>query len=259
MFVARRGVPAVIRSDNGTNLVGTRSLIHRIFAKKNTQALYQYARQKGGTWILQTPLASSQSGSWEAVVKLFKGHMKRTIGRRLLSKETLRVFITSCEAAINSRPLVESPDPAFLAITPAHLLCGRPLTSLPEPTTDAEMLAALRGAATPLAANYRLMHQMRMAFWTRFLAEYVVLLQNRQKDAIRVRDFMVGDIVLVVNSNLPRLRWATARIEAVFPGADGVVRNVRVRDRTGAHELPANRLALLEETNFEERRAQRAD
>ena len=43
----------------------------------------------------------------------------------------------------------------------------------------------------------------------------------------------VGDEVLVVDKNLPRYQWDIGRIEATYPGRDGVVRIVDVRGEKG--------------------------
>ncbi|GFT33048.1 reverse transcriptase domain-containing protein [Trichonephila clavipes] len=74
-------------------------------------------------------------GLWEAGVKSFKRHFKRTVGDARL---TLEQFITnyySNRKYLNSRPLtpMSSDLNYFAVLTPGHFLINRPLQSLPEP------------------------------------------------------------------------------------------------------------------------------
>jgi hypothetical protein len=54
------------------------------------------------------------------------------------------------------------------------------------------------------------------------------------------RQFKVGDIVLLVDDNLPRGKWNMARVVEVFPGKDGIVRNEDGRVQTISTEMLYN-------------------
>ena len=49
-------------------------------------------------------------------------------------------------------------------------------------------------------------------FWTRFIKEYLPTLQERKKRNKITRNFVLNDIVLVKNKNIPRSFWPLARI-----------------------------------------------
>ncbi len=65
-------------------------------------------------------------------------------------------------------------------------------------------------------------------FWKRWTNEYLPLLQDRQKWNKERRDFVPGDIVVIVDSTAPRGSWLMGRVLEVFPDKNGLVRSVRV-------------------------------
>ena len=70
-------------------------------------------------------------------------------------------------------------------------------------------------------------------FWKRFVREYLPTLMRRAKWQLKTRQVQVGDVVLLVDYNAPRGKWDLARVTDVFPGPDGVVRNVQVKTSKG--------------------------
>ena len=59
-------------------------------------------------------------------------------------------------------------------------------------------------------------------FWTRFIKEYLSTLQERKKWNKITRNFVINDIVLVKNENIPRSFWPLARIIDVHVGMTGM-------------------------------------
>ena len=52
---------------------------------------------------------------------------------------------------------------------------------------------------------------------------------RRSKRRTKGRQIKVGDVVLLVDFNVPRGKWELALAKEVYPGTDGVVRNVLVK------------------------------
>ena len=55
----------------------------------------------------------------------------------------------------------------------------------------------------------------------------------------------VNDLVLLTAERLPPLQWPIARVTQVFPGNDGIVRNVLVKTSKGVYQRAAHKLRKL--------------
>ncbi|XP_071171091.1 uncharacterized protein [Mytilus edulis] len=68
-FIARRGVPKIIRSDNGTNLVGAQRELKDEIVKWNLNQIDNFMLQKGIDWKFNPPVASNFGGVWERLIR----------------------------------------------------------------------------------------------------------------------------------------------------------------------------------------------
>ena len=59
-------------------------------------------------------------------------------------------------------------------------------------------------------------------------------------------DYQSGRRVLVIEPDVPRRHWKLGRIEAVYPGGDGLVRVADVRTGGVVRRRPISRLSPLE-------------
>ena len=119
-FVPRRGTPAIIWSDNGTNFVGAKKELRENIEKWNAINIAVEFVRKG------IKGSSIQDGIWERLVRSFKRILYTILGTRCLADEVLNSTFCLAEHALNSRPLTPvSADPSDLgAITPNHFLLG---------------------------------------------------------------------------------------------------------------------------------------
>lgn len=135
-FVSRRGLPSLIRSDNGSNYKETVHYIKDVceFIDNNCNSLSQIAAQRGVTWRFSPPNCPHWGGIFEAAVKSAKTHLRRIIGETALTFEELATVFCKVEAVLNSRPLCPlSQDPNDLdVLTPGNFLVGGLLNALPE-------------------------------------------------------------------------------------------------------------------------------
>ena len=160
-----------------------------------------------------------------------------------MEEDVLATVLTEVEATLNSRPLCAvSDDPNDLQpLTPNHLLLQRTVSALPPGTCVKEdMLLRKKWRQTQILADH---------FWRRWLKEYVPALQERQKWHRPRRSAQGGDLVLVVDQNLPRGKWHLGHIVRVILGKDGLVGTVEVKTRSSSSLLrPIQKLCLLEES-----------
>ncbi|XP_059062277.1 uncharacterized protein LOC131855080 [Achroia grisella] len=82
-------------------------------------------------------------------------------------------------------------------------------------------------------------------FWSRWLREYLPELQHRREPRGTGQPLRIGDLVLIVDSNLPRNTWPRGRVIAVFPGPDGVIRVADIQTKNGVLRRPTKRLVVL--------------
>ena len=83
-------------------------------------------------------------------------------------------------------------------------------------------------------------------FWERWLSEYLPTLSPRTKWTNKQQNFAVGDLVIVRNKNTPKSHWLLARILAIYPGDDGIIRTVKIQTPSGEFVRPSQLLLLLD-------------
>uniref|UniRef100_A0A5S6QML0 Integrase catalytic domain-containing protein n=1 Tax=Trichuris muris TaxID=70415 RepID=A0A5S6QML0_TRIMR len=105
-FVARRGRPSIVYSDNGTNFIGTREALRKVDWEK----VKERGSSQGILWKLTPPTAAWWGGWWERLIRMLKELLRRTLGNTLLTYEELFTVLCDCEAVMNSRPLTYVSD-----------------------------------------------------------------------------------------------------------------------------------------------------
>ena len=98
---------------------------------------------------------------------------KKVISESTLAYEEIITLLKSVEACLNSRPpcsLYEDPSD-FQVLTPASLILGRQLMSVPE---ESSLL-------TGLSPRWKSINQLRDDFWQIWSKEYLQSLQVRSK------------------------------------------------------------------------------
>lgn len=223
-FVARRGKPQSILSDNGTNFIGACNELQSFLQESNVSS--QIAQQ-GIEFTFVPPYSPNFNGVAEAAVRSAKHHLRRILQLTHFTYEEMATCLTQIEAVLNSRPLTPlSCDPLDLtALTPAHFLIGRPLMSVPYPQVPDINISRLQ--------RYQRVEYIKQHFWNRFHLEYVSLLQEKTKWATSTGQLAVGTLVLVKEKGQPPLLWPLGRVVKVFPGSDGASRVAELKTRKG--------------------------
>ncbi|XP_048487521.1 uncharacterized protein LOC125490971 [Plutella xylostella] len=239
-FIARRGRPQNIHSDQGTSFVGASNELQR-FLRDTSDDISGQLADDGIKFNFIPPYTPHFGGLWEAAVKSVKFHLRRVLGLAHLTYEEMSTCLSQIEAILNSRPLTPLPsDPSndFTALTPAHFLIGRSLMSVPHPqVTDVNI---------KLLPRYQRVEQIRQHFWNRFSNEYLSLLQQKTKwHRSSPEQLMEGTLVLVKDRTMPPLLWPLGRIIKVHPGTDGITRVVDVLTKKGTIQRAYNNICPL--------------
>ena len=102
-FVSRRGTPAMIGSDNGTNFFGAEEELREKIEKWNAVNIAAELAHKGIKWRFNPPSAPHQCGIWERLVRSFnKRVLYAILGTRRLTDEVLHTTFCLLENALNS-------------------------------------------------------------------------------------------------------------------------------------------------------------
>ena len=157
---------------------------------------------------------------------------------RYPTEETMRTVLFEIAGLLNSRPLsYVSTDPGdYRALTPNDFL-NRP------PTADTPF-GDFKDALP--RETYRYVQRTMNTFWDIWKTQYLQSLIPRKKWQRVERNFAVGDIVLLMDKNLPRGQWKVGKIISVYPGEDDLVRVVQVETDDGEYRRAIHTLCLLE-------------
>ncbi|XP_058828197.1 uncharacterized protein LOC131688063 [Topomyia yanbarensis] len=239
-FVARRGAPAEIFTDNGTNFQGASRQLKEEIEQRNEKltAIFTNANTR---WNFNPPAAPHMGGVWERLVRSVKVAIDGiSEAKRKPDDECLETVILETEAMINTRPLtyipLESADQESL--TPNHFLLG-------SSTGIKQRLTSLIDCRSTLRSSWKLVQLLTDEMWRRWIKEYTPVITRRSKWFEEAKEIKRGDLVLVVDETV-RNQWIRGRIEQVILGKDGRVRQAVVRTSSGSVKRPVVKLALLD-------------
>ena len=241
-FASHHGWPETVISDNGGSFVGAEVELRKLFLE-GKKRLTDFAVLHKIHWKFITPLSPHQGGMYESLIKVTKRALRMSTGEQILSWNEMATIFAEVKSIVNSRPLTYlSDDPNDLRpLTPNHLLLGRASADVPHgPYEDTKNTHKRFQYVQTLVNN----------FWKRFITEYVpkLIATGRSKWQKKESQIKKDDIVLIVENNVPRGKWILGRVLEVFPGKDGIVRNVRLKTENGELKRSIQKCCILLET-----------
>lgn len=244
-FVARRGSPKLIRSDNGTNIVGAERELRECIKQWNQSRLNNELNQKGIQWEFNPPAASHFGGIWERLIRIVRKILYSLQKEQMirLDDESLSTLMCEVEAILNNRPITKASDsPDDLdALTPNDILLPGQKQVGPPVVSDKRDRYVKR--------RWRQVQYLADIFWKRWAKEYLPCLQERQKWIQPKRNIAVGDVVLVMDGGI-RNSWILARVTEVFTDKRGLVRTATVKTKCTSLKRPIHKLCTLLETEI---------
>ena len=242
-FVSRRGVPSEVISDNGTNFVGAVNELRELVGKLDPDRIQQMTNHlfTKVKWHFNPPAAPHFGGIYEAMIKAAKRAIYAVLGNGNIRDEELITVITGVESLLNSRPLTyQSSDPKdVLPLTPNHFLHGQVGGILAPESVDY--------TSFNLRNRWRRVQQLLDQVWSRWLKEYIPTLNKRPKWMEVVSDLQTGDVVLALESGVPRGRWPLGRIVETYPGKDGHTRVAKIQCGEKTLTRPIHKLVPLKQ------------
>ncbi|XP_062611017.1 uncharacterized protein LOC134272834, partial [Saccostrea cucullata] len=249
-FITIRGNVKIIRSDRGTNFIGTVNTLHLNCVNVEDTTAKSYLEEKGITWIFNSPHSSHMGGVWERMIKTARRILDALLldsSTKNLTHEVLVTFLAEVSAIINSRPItVISTDPENpIILSPALLLTHKDDSQTAtqfESDSKLDMKDIYR-------AQWKRVQCLSELFWQKWKKDYLHTLQTRRKWKSVVPDLTEGSIVLLKDNDVPRQSWPLARIVKVLPSDDGRIRKVIIRVHRDGKNIeytrPISELVLL--------------
>lgn len=236
-FIARRGTPSEILSDQGTNFRGAERELKEAFAAMEPQLREGLANHQI-TFKFNPPGAPHFGGIWEREIHSTKAALQVVIGTEALPEEVLLTLLIEVEGMLNAKPLgyvsadAADPDP----VTPSMLLMGRRDASLPQVSYAPTAVTKKRWRHSQMMADH---------FWSRFIQSYLPNLQVRQKWQKPTDNLTQGTVVMIVDPQIPRASWPVGRVVRVNTSPDRCVRSAEVEINGRTYLRPVARLVQL--------------
>ena len=240
-FVARRGQPTKVWSDNGPNIAAGQTEMAKAFREVNQAIVHDFAVSSNIEWKFNPPTGSHMGGIWERLIRSVRKVLLSLLldTKQRLTDEILKTLFCEVESILNNRPITKlSSDPGDLTpLTPNHLLVMREGPRGPP---------GLFSETDMYRRRWRYIQHLTNQFWQRWVKEYLPELQRRQKWSKEKRNFKVNDLVLVCDEGTPRHLWPLALVEDVKEGRDGLVRSLRLKTKSTILVRPVTKVVLLE-------------
>ena len=223
-FTSIRGFPNKIYSDGGSQLVGASSELKAVHNNLDWNRIKACGSDMNLEWVFSPGDSPWYNGCCEALIKSVKKSIHHSIKDHKVSYSELNTVLYEVASLINERPIGKKPnnadDGAYLC--PNDLLLGRTSRKLPYQELD---------YSTNINKRHHFVQQLADAFWRKWTVFYFPSLVIQPKWHHEKRDVLVGDIVVIQDSKLPRGQWKLGSISEVTPGRDNKIRRVTVRYR----------------------------
>jgi hypothetical protein len=235
-FTSRRGVPALLLSDNAKTFRAASKEIRKLC---RSEEVLRYLADMRISWTFIVEKAPWWGGFWERLVKSIKRPLKKVIGRTSLTYDQLQTLIVEIEGLLNARPITyiyDDSESISSPLSPSHLIYGRRIVNSPNGQYF-EVISTNKSLTRKLRHHRMLLENYARQWRTEYLQS---LRENSNAKMNQQPEIAVGDIVIVQNDKTKRNFWKLAKVEELLPGEDGVVRAAVIKtcsDNTNRSQL----------------------
>ena len=255
-FVARRGVPSMICSDNATTFKGADRVIQSLWKEvQEDPQCCEYILNNNIRWHFITPLSPWKGGYYERMVGTVKSSLRRAVGRRILSLEEYQTMICEVEGVVNTRPLTYLYAEAGTKILrPVDFLLPEVHLTMPSRNDSGNDEPYVpRAERSEMVDTYHRSTQALDGFWHLWKSEYLLSLREQHrmqhsqpKNATPLAP-KIGEVVLIEQDGEPRASWKLGIIERLIGDFDGKIRSAVLRTAENPEvERSINQLYPLE-------------
>ena len=193
-FIGRREKVKMIRSDDGTNFVGTSAEPIPTFQEMDHNKFGDFLEKNGGDWMVwkrNPALASNMEGAWEGQVRSscsILNSLLKTHGSNL-TEESLQTLVVEVEAIVNSRPLTTEVMNDVASLAPSSLInfltMKSRVISLPGNFTTPDRYSR---------KQWRRVQHVTNEFWGRWRKDVPLSFENKEEWNNQKRNFRLGTL-----------------------------------------------------------------
>ena len=224
---AEFGVAKSVRLDNYRSHIRMANEVASLYESQMMSDAIKKFSDKGIKWSWSSVSQPSTNGIIERMVRCTKECIKKTIHRRLLTREELHLFIKEARRVINNRPLTQVHHGSMddnIAICPNHLLYGHLLEGLPmAANTD------LKSRSKSLSKLWNERQKASKKFTELFTDQYLSEIRKFTKWPQEGNNLKVGDLCILSDPNEKRRDWPLAMVDEIVSEHNGNVSRVRLR------------------------------
>ncbi len=237
-YIAARGRPSKIISDNGKTFVAASKWIKRV---QRSEKMQDYLAQHNIRWQFNLSRASWWGGMFERMVGIVKSALYKAIGAAKLTFKEMQEVLLDVQIVVNNRPLSYCEDDIQLPVlTPNTLIFGK-ANYVPE-----EQPSEIKDKDLRKRAKFLL--RCKESLWKRWQSEYLRALRERHDatDPGRETKLKRGDIVMIKGEEKNRSKWRVGKVTGLIVGRDGVARGAKIQTAKSDIERPLQHLYPLE-------------
>ena len=227
-FMARRGIPAVIFSDNAQTYRQSNITFEawRLILKNCIDSVTNSVIK----WTYIPPRMPWAGGFYERLIGSIKRNLRSTTAEKTFTAWELYTYLTEAESIVNSRPL--SAQDLSTPITPSHLLYGRNIMISPPSFEKADLPENFQtDAHAAIIQQWRARTSLITHFFRRWKKDYFENLRQSSKWPTDHGNVKIGQIVIVLDDTLRKggRRFPLGRVTAIKIGRDQRVRSVTLQ------------------------------
>uniref|UniRef100_A0A914UGX5 Integrase catalytic domain-containing protein n=1 Tax=Plectus sambesii TaxID=2011161 RepID=A0A914UGX5_9BILA len=244
-FIARRGCPAVIISDNAKQFLLAEKTLNKLWSTTRQDGnVINYFAQERIKWKFIPELAPWHGGMYERMVAMVKKAYHAAIGCKLLTIEQFSTLLPEIEAIVNCRPLtyIGEDTTAGRILRPIDFIlphCQPGLPRLEEDYGEEEYKPDAPNTQDKLIKVWNKTLTTLDRFWEIWHADYLTSLRERQQrfhqePRSRMHNApQVGEVVLIRDDFVPRGLWRLGKVEEVTTSSDNEIRVAKVKVANG--------------------------
>ena len=206
----------MLRCDRGTNFVGAKNELAAALEEMDKDRIQQELLKEKCDWInfrFNFPHSSHMGGVRERMIRSARSVLSALLDQHgsLLDDDLLHTLMVEVECVVNSRPLTNvTSDNLLEPLSPSQLLTLKSKVVYPPPGAFVKEDMYCR-------KQWRRVQFIADQFWIRWRKELLPTLQERKKWQRAKDNLQVGDIIMSVESDVPRSRWRLGRVLEIFP------------------------------------------